>query len=345
MQPAPCYRNDMFRSLAILAALAVAPAVAQERPAREYFGTTPLPAALASEPIGFYSRGCLAGAVQLPPDGSNWQAMRLSRNRQWGLPILVDFIQTLARDAALQDGWPGLLVGDMAQPRGGPMLTGHASHQSGLDADIWLTPMPARRLTEREREDISAIPITEPGPHQVYPDRWTPAHGRLVRRAALDPRVGRIFVAPGIKKKLCEMGGERAWLRKVRPYYGHNYHFHVRLSCPAGARCRSQSPPPPGDGCGADLDYWFTAAPYKPAPPSTKPPKEIMLAELPEACRRVLNAEPIPGTMTMRQAFALKVGLGGTPPPAAVPYVAAAPAMPEPAMEPARLPRPRPAGM
>ena len=190
---------------------------------------------MTAEPIGFYSRGCMAGGVQLPPDGPNWQAMRLSRNRQWGLPILVDFIEKLARDAAAKDGWPGLLVGDMSQPRGGPMLTGHASHQIGLDADIWLTPMPARKLTEKEREDISAIELTEPGPHEVYRDRWTAAHGRLIRRAALDPRVERIFVAPGIKKEALRDGGsDRDWLRKVRPYYGHNYHFHVRLSCPPG---------------------------------------------------------------------------------------------------------------
>ena len=167
---------------------------------------------MAAEPIGFYSRGCMAGGVQLPPDGPNWQAMRLSRNRQWGLPILVDFLEKLARDAAAKDGWPGLLVGDMSQPRGGPMLTGHASHQIGLDADIWLTPMPDRKLTGKEREDISAIELTEPGPHEVYPDRWREAHGRLIRRAALDPRVERIFVAPGIKRKLCETGGQRSRL-------------------------------------------------------------------------------------------------------------------------------------
>ena len=183
----------------------------------------------------------MAGAVALPPDGPHWQAMRLSRNRHWGLPVLVDYIQTLARDAAAQDGWPGLLVGDMAQPRGGPMLTGHASHQTGLDVDIWLMPMPDRRLSEREREDIPAPAVVEPGPHEVFEDEWTPALGRLIRRAALDPRVERIFVAPGIKKELCEtMGSDRTWMSKVRPYYGHHDHIHVRLSCPRGTPCRAQ---------------------------------------------------------------------------------------------------------
>src|SRR5687767_11720269 len=104
----------------VLACLAfAAPAVAQERPAKELFGAASLPADLAPEPIGFYSRGCLAGGVALPVDGPRWQAMRLSRNRHWGLPTLIDFIEKLAGDAAAQDGWPGLLVGDMSQPRGG----------------------------------------------------------------------------------------------------------------------------------------------------------------------------------------------------------------------------------
>ena len=121
----------------------------------------------------------MAGAVQLPPDGPYWQAMRLSRNRQWGLPILVD----LHRDAwratrPTKDGWPGLLVGDMAQPRGGPMLTGHASHQTGLDADIWLTPMPARRLLGERARGHVGTGVVEPGPHEVVDGSWTPAHRR-----------------------------------------------------------------------------------------------------------------------------------------------------------------------
>ncbi len=331
----------MLRFLLILAAfLSAAPALA-EPPAKQLFGAQPLPAALSSAPVGFYSRGCLAGAVQLPPDGPNWQAMRLSRNRQWGLPVLVDFIEKLAKDAATLDGWPGLLIGDMSQPRGGPMVSGHASHQIGLDVDIWLTPMPARQFTEKEREDTSAISVAEPGPHRIYPNRWTSAHGRVIRRAALDPHVERIFVAPGIKKELCRTAGsDRDWLRKIRPYYGHDDHFHVRLSCPPGTNCRKQAPPPPGDGCGADLDYWFSAAPYKPAPKPTHPPRQVTLADLPPACAQVLTAPPVDGALTMRQAFAVEMGEAPPPADANVPVVAAAAAA-QPDL--ARLPRPRPA--
>src|SRR5918992_1908438 len=123
-------------------------------------------APLAARAIGFYARGCLAGALPLPVDGPAWQAMRLSRNRNWGHPALIRFVERFAQDARQLDGWPGLLVGDLSQPRGGPMLTGHASHQIGLDADIWVTPLPRRRLSAGEREGISATPVVEPGPHE-----------------------------------------------------------------------------------------------------------------------------------------------------------------------------------
>src|SRR5688500_15603317 len=264
----------MLRLLLILSALAlVGSAAAQERPAKELFGAAPLPADLPPAPHGFYSKGCMAGGVALPPDGPHWQAMRLSRNRQWGLPILVDFLQKLARDAADKDGWPGLLVGDMSQPRGGPMLTGHASHQIGLDADIWLTPMPNRRLSGRERADMSAVAVVEPGPHLVDERVWTDAHLRLIRRAASHPQVERILVAPGIKRKLCETAtGDRSWLAKVRPYWGHNYHMHVRMGCPEGSRgCRAQDPPGRGHGCGAELAWWYTAEPYAGSDAPAKP--------------------------------------------------------------------------
>ena len=92
----------------------------------------------------------------LPINGDTWQVMRLSRNRNWAHPDMVALVERLADKAHKDAGWPGILVGDMSQPRGGPMLTGHASHQVGLDADVWLTPMPDRRLSREEREDMSA---------------------------------------------------------------------------------------------------------------------------------------------------------------------------------------------
>ena len=57
--------------------------------ARQLFGAAKTPAPLAARAIGFYAKGCLAGAAALPIDGPAWQAMRLSRNRNWGHPKLV----------------------------------------------------------------------------------------------------------------------------------------------------------------------------------------------------------------------------------------------------------------
>ena len=53
-------------------------------PAKELFGRKTAPANLQTRTIGFYSKGCLAGAVALPINGATWQVMRLSRNRNWG---------------------------------------------------------------------------------------------------------------------------------------------------------------------------------------------------------------------------------------------------------------------
>ncbi|HEX2726019.1 MAG TPA: penicillin-insensitive murein endopeptidase [Beijerinckiaceae bacterium] len=260
-------------------------------PAKELFGRKREPAPLAARAIGSYARGCVAGATALPVDGQTWQVMRLSRNRNWGHPRLISFLERLGKRVPEINGWPGLLVGDISQPRGGPMLTGHASHQLGLDADVWLTPMPDRRLTREEREMMSATDMVRPDRLDIDPSTWTPRHTALIRAVAGEPEVARIFVNPGIKKALCrEAGSDRGWLSKVRPMFGHNYHFHIRLWCPRGeAGCADQDPPPSGDGCGDELDRWFTQAMRFPKPGKPRPP--MTMAQLPAECRQVLVAE------------------------------------------------------
>lgn len=259
--------------------------------AKVLFGAVRAPAPLAARSIGGYARGCLAGAVALPVDGKTWKVMRLSRNRNWGHPNLVAFLERFAGRAKAV-GWPGLLVGDMSQPRGGPMITGHASHQIGLDADIWFLPMPERELTKADRETMSAVSMVKMATREIDPATWTPTRMALVRQAALDPEVARIFVHPAIKKTMCDAAsGDRGWLAKVRPWYGHNYHFHVRLACPAGAEgCKDQDAVPAGDGCGADLAWWLGPEPWKPSPPE-KPRRPLKLADLPPACSQVVVAE------------------------------------------------------
>ncbi len=265
--------------------------------ARSLFGQKTTPAAMRARAIGSYARGCLAGATALAVDGPNWQVMRLARNRNWGHPELIAYLEQLARGVPRINGWPGLLVGDMSQPRGGPMLTGHASHQIGLDADIWLTPMPKARLDGEARENMPAVNMARSDWRDVDPKNWTPAHAKLIRAVAEQPRVERIFVNPALKVALCRAAGDdKSWLQKVRPIWGHNYHFHIRLSCPPGAEgCQGQEPPNFGDGCGAELDGWIERqraaifAPPKPPPKTPLKPKPPMSLEaLPAECRQVL---------------------------------------------------------
>ncbi len=273
---------------------AEAPRAGAEELAKNLFGGQKLPAALPAKSYGFYSKGCFSGGVAIPTDGPTWQAMRLSRNRRWGHPTMIALIEKLSRDAAEKDGWPGLLLGDISQPRGGPMLTGHASHQIGLDADIWFTPMPSRKLSASERESISATSLVNEKTHRVIDRLWTPAHERLLKRAASYPEVERILVNPGIKKKLCDtVTGNRAWLRKVRPFWGHDYHFHIRIGCqPGSTGCKAQAETTPGEGCGKELAWWFTEEPWRPNknPDAPKARDVMTMANLPKECRAVLNA-------------------------------------------------------
>ncbi len=262
-------------------------------PARELFARKPTPTPGPAHSIGGYANGCLAGGVELPITGRSWQVMRLSRNRNWGTPRLVKFIERLG-DNARKVGWNGLLVGDMSQPRGGPMISGHSSHQIGLDVDIWFTPMPDHVLSREEREFTGAVNMVAEDGLDVDPKVWSHERMELIRATALDPLVTRIFVNAAIKKAMCrDAGADRSWLAKVRPWWGHAEHFHVRLACPDGStECKSQPPVPAGDGCGHELDFWFKESTLHPTPPPVpaKPGSPMTMAKLPPACRAVVKA-------------------------------------------------------
>jgi penicillin-insensitive murein endopeptidase len=289
--PRPPSANAL-RGAVLAAALAAAAPAAAEPAARDLFGAVAGPTtSLPATPIGSYAKGCLAGGVMLPTECPHWQAMRLSRNRNWGHPALIALLTSFAAKVPAATGWPGLLVGDLAQPRGGPMKTGHASHQIGLDADVWLTPMPPRVMSRQEREDMIPLEMVAADGMDVDPARWTKVHLALIRAAASEPRIERVFVNPAIKKALCrEAGTDRAWLARVRPIWGHTFHMHLRMACPAGSDdCVPQEPPPGGDGCGKELDWWFSKEARAPAKPS-KPVPPMTMAQLPPACRQVLTA-------------------------------------------------------
>ncbi|MGO9459532.1 MAG: penicillin-insensitive murein endopeptidase [Rhodomicrobium sp.] len=274
---------------------AAAPAPPDGREAKKAFGAVKAPATQAPpQAIGRYDRGCVAGAEKLAMTGPGWQVMRLSRNRFWGHPVLLGYIRKLASDAKRLDGSPGILVGDMAQPIGGPLLGGHASHQIGLDADLWYSPMPDHVLSGDEREHSAAVNMVEPAHLTVAKAAWTEVQIKLLRRAASYPEVVRIFVHPAVKKALCEAAGaDRAWLQKIRPWYKHDDHFHIRLNCPPGSpACVAQAPLPAGDGCGKELEDWFKrlrAVPEKPVKPPA-PAKPMLVSDLPRECQSLLIA-------------------------------------------------------
>lgn len=263
--------------------------------AKQLFGAKPRGSQQTPRPYGSYAKGCLAGGAALPESGPTWQAMRLSRNRNWGHPETVDFLQKLSRFAASQPGWAGLYIGDISQPRGGPMLSGHRSHQMGMDADIWLLPPKRLNLSRGERESLSAVSMRRAN-GAFTNDKWTRQHHEIIKAAAKDPRTARIFIFPGAKVRMCkDETGDRSWLRKVRPWWGHHYHFHVRLKCPSGARgCVNQSPPPAGDGCD-DAQQWvdniLNPPPPDPNAPAPKPRRELTMQDLPAQCIAVLQSE------------------------------------------------------
>ena len=271
--------------------------------ARKLFGTKAAGSRQRAEVFGSYARGCLAGGQELAENGPTWQAMRLSRNRNWGHPEMIDMVTKLSQFAAQQPGWNGLYIGDISQPRGGPMLTGHASHQVGLDADIWMLPPTSLSLTRKQRENISSI-STRRAKGAYVNSSWTRSHHNIVKAAAKDPRTTRILIFPGAKVQMCnDEKGDRSYLRKIRPWYGHHYHFHVRIGCPSGDNsCRNQNPPPPGDGC-AEARKWqadiLNPPKRKPVakPKPTKKPvpkrrsgRSLLLADLPAQCKAVLES-------------------------------------------------------
>lgn len=271
----------------LLAAAPPGPAAADAIPAKTLFGARMAPSAGAPQAHGSYAAGCLAGGRALPEAGAGWQAMRLSRNRNWGHPETLAFIERLGAHARAV-GWPGVLIGDISQPRGGPMLDGHRSHQIGMDIDVWMRPAPDRSLTRVEREVMGSPSVVAADRRSMSP-AWTPGHAALLERAAGDPAVSRIFVNAAVKAELCRTAaGDRAWLRKIRPWWGHDHHFHVRLACPAGSPgCENQEPPPGGDGCDESLAWWFTEEALNPAP-GPRPPEKT-LADLPRACRALVE--------------------------------------------------------
>jgi penicillin-insensitive murein endopeptidase len=251
--------------------------------------TTPTITQDAGQSIGGYTNGCVSGAVTLPLEGFGYQVMRLSRKRFYGHATLIGFIRQLGQTAAEQK-LGTLLIGDLGQPRGGPTLNGHRSHQTGLDVDIWFLlseQADQRLLSANERETWSAASVVDLPADRVDYRQWSQTHAKILEAAARQPEVDRIFVHPAIKLELCnrKTASSAEWLRKIRPWWKHDDHFHVRLKCPAhNPHCEPQEPLPAGDGCDSSLAWWFSAE-------AKTPSKNIHQAPppLPALCEQLLK--------------------------------------------------------
>lgn len=267
----PAMRRSLARLCAGLGLAMPVPLLA------EGWGEVTAPVAGPARSIGQPGAGCLAGAQALPSEGPGYQAVELQRNRYYGHPTLIDYLQALGERLS-HAGIGPVLIGDLAQPRGGPMSYGHVSHQTGLDVDIWFR-LDVPSLPADQRTGL-AQPVLVDAEGRLDP-RWSAAHARLVRLAADDPRVARVFVDAAIKRDLCAREwDDRTWLRRIRPWPAHDEHLHVRLRCPPGDEaCIDQPEPPPGEGCDAIA---ATPRAVVAAEPSPAPP-------LPAACQSVLE--------------------------------------------------------
>jgi penicillin-insensitive murein endopeptidase len=241
------------------------------------------PSGGSSKAIGGYSAGCLSGGVELALEGRGWKVMRPARKRHFAHRDMIEFVHALAA-AARAARLGAIALGDLSQPRGGPAPSGHSSHQTGLDIDIWYAigkagkrPKPAPMVDRDKNEPLA---------------RWGSKQVELLRLAARDPRVERIFVHPALKKALCEREKrDRGWLRTIRPWWGHDEHFHVRLKCPEGNDdCRAQDPIAGGDGC-AELDGWLSpeAAAERAVKQKTYQSRVGAMPELPTGCSELVR--------------------------------------------------------
>jgi penicillin-insensitive murein endopeptidase len=233
----------------VLGDAGVAAARGRKGAAKNPWAKVKSPARGSARAIGYYSAGCLVGGRAVDVDGKGFTVMNPQRGRHYAHKSMVRFIRDLAA-AVTSRGLDGLSLGDFSQPRGGPAPRGHASHQTGLDADIW--------YARGAGDDPDPVPMVDRDTNTLTA-AWGPAQEQMVTLAARDRRVDRIFVHPVIKRALCASAtGDRSWLRKVRSWWGHDEHFHVRLSCPRSDRhCKPGETLPEGDACD-DADWWLS---------------------------------------------------------------------------------------
>ncbi len=209
--------------------------------------------------IGSYTKGSLQGASDLPKNDFGLQTMRMSQNKFWGHEEMIRFIKDLSQDSFVSNHGQ-LLYGDLSYRNGG-YLPGHASHQIGLDVDVWFwrPSDDVSDLSDEIREGKRMPWMLDPRTNEFLPGKWDERLQEVLKLAAEDDRVARIFVNPGVKKLMCQLYPGQDFLKKIRPWWRHHEHFHVRLKCQAGSpKCVPQAPSTDIECDSPKLDWWFS---------------------------------------------------------------------------------------
>ena len=211
----------MGRLLATVAlTLALAAPAALARPTQEPIPPPEHPAPEIayrhSVPVGVWWNGALRRGVQMPAEGPDWFTWDPVRKRipnrgwrRWGTDRLVRTVLGVIEQYRLDNALaPRVGIGDLSRTHGGDFGArfgglGHASHQNGLDADIYYP-----RMDGQERRPYK--------PSQVDVDL---AQDLVDRFVAAGARV--IYVGPSLG-----LEGPR---KRVVPLVQHDDHLHVRL--------------------------------------------------------------------------------------------------------------------
>ncbi len=252
------------------------------------WGKVTTPTSGETKIYGSYSNGCLAGAREIPLKGSGFMLARGNRGRHYAHPAMLEYLYGLG--AELQSRGSYVLVADVSQPRGGPIIGGHNSHQIGLDADIWYwrPDVAFSRISTDYTKNIASRSMVRMG--GISPE-FGAEEFQVIKTAAARPEVDRIFVNSVIKRELCRLAPREPWMMKVRPWWGHESHFHVRLKCPNNERsCVPQPGVTSDNGCDGELSWWFGAEAMHPQTKDKVSTSSRTLKHMPKQCMDVLKA-------------------------------------------------------
>jgi len=209
--------------------------------------------------VGSYSNGKLINANRLESDGPGFLKIFLPRDRGYGTSDWLEIMGYVTAEMAQR--YPTgerLQIGDVSAQPGGP-ISGHASHQVGLDGD---TSYYNHSLREQNPQNVNGFEVNYVVNGALTADFDLERNFAIARLLAGTGRLNRIFVNAVVKKALCAyaaglpdvadgpMASVTDTLRRLRPWNGHDDHMHVRVSCPtASPRCVPQEEPPVGNGC------------------------------------------------------------------------------------------------